>query len=177
MQPVQPEHPPAASPPESPPEGRSGQVLVGLFVLAFGAIVLWAATDLPFESGYAGIGPGALPRITGILLLVCGAILVWQAWRRGFPGVDEAAERALGFHWAGFLWVSGGLLAYGLLVEPASFIVASTALFAMVARGFGSRRLLRDVLIGLVLSLAVYGLFSVGLKIQLPVGPFEFLRP
>lgn len=158
-------------------EGRTGQLLVGLAVLLFGALVLWAAGDLPFEAGYAGIGPGALPRITGILLLVCGVMLIWLAWTRGFPGVDEAAERALGFHWPGFLWVSGGLLAYGLLIEPASFIVASTVLFAMVARGFGSRRLLRDALIGLVLALAVYGMFSIGLKIQLPVGPFDFLRP
>ena len=174
---MQSDRPSPTTPAPAPHEGRTGQVLVGLFVLAFSALVLWAATDLPFESGYAGIGPGALPRITGILLLICGVILVWQAWTRGFPGVNEAEERALGFYWPGFLWVSGGLLVYGLLIEPASFIVASTLLFAMVARGFGSRRLLRDVLIGLALSLTVYGLFSIGLKIQLPVGPFEFLRP
>jgi len=169
---------PTDRPPESsPPEGRAGQVVVGAVVLGFGALVLWAASDLSVEAGYAGIGPGALPRITGILLLLLGAVLVWQAWTRAFPGVDEKEERALGFHWPGFLWVSGGLIAYGLLIEPASFIVASTVLFAMVARGFGSHRPLRDALIGLALALAVYGMFSVGLKIQLPVGPFEFLRP
>lgn len=158
-------------------EGRAGQIVVGVLVVLLGAGVLWIALDLPAQAGYAGIGPGALPRVVGAVLLILGIMLTWQAWRQGFDGVDEAAERALGFDRRGFLWVSGGLIAYGLLVERASFIVASTLLFAMTARGFGSRRPLFDVVVGLVLAAAVYLMFSVGLKIQLPVGPFEFLRP
>lgn len=165
--------------PTSPPatRGRLGQVAVGLLVVLVGAGILVAATDLPVQAGYAGIGPGALPRLVGAVLMVLGLMLTWQAWTRGFDGVDEAAERALGFDAAGFLWLSAGLVVYGLLIERASFIVASTLLFAMTARGFGSRRWLRDGVIGIVLALLVYLMFSVGLKIQLPVGPFEFLRP
>lgn len=157
--------------------GRAGQVIAGLVVVAFGALVLWASQDLEVQSGYAGVGPGALPRITGTLLLILGGVLVWQAWTTGFPGVDEDAERELGFYWPGFLQVSFGLLAYAFLIEPAGFPLASTVLFAAVARGFGSRRWLRDGVVGLVLALAVYALFSIGLKIQLPVGPFTFLLP
>jgi putative tricarboxylic transport membrane protein len=158
-------------------EGRTGQIAVGVIVILFGAGVLWAAADLPVQAGYAGIGPGALPRIVGAVLLILGAMLTWQAWRRGFDGVDEAAEHELGFDRRSFFWVSAGLIVYGVLVERASFIVASTLLFALTARGFGSRRWLHDGLIGLALAVIVYLLFSVGLKIQLPVGPFEFLRP
>ncbi len=163
--------------PAATPQGRTGQVVVGLIVVAIGAGILWVASDLPAQAGYAGIGPGALPRVVGSVLLLLGLLLTVQAWRRGFDGHDEAAERALGFDRAGFAWVSGGLVGYGLLVEPASFIVASTLLFAMTARGFGSRRPVFDVIVGLLLAAAVYAMFSLGLKIQLPVGPFEFLRP
>ena len=156
--------------------GRTGQLIVGLVVVVFGILVLWASQDLEIQSGYAGVGPGALPRVTGTLLLILGAVLVRQAWTTGLPGIDEPAERALGFHWPGFRWVSAGLLANAWLIEPAGFPLASTGLFAAVARGFGSRRWLRDALIGLTLALAVYLMFSVGLKTQLPVGPFTFLR-
>ncbi len=156
---------------------RPGQVAVGLVIIAFGALVLWAARDLEVQAGYAGVGPGALPRITGALLILLGAVLAWQAWRQGFAGVDEAAERALGFHWPNFGWVSFGLLSYALLIETAGFPAVSMVLFAAVARAFGSRRWLRDAAVGLGLALLVYLLFSVGLRIQLPVGPFDFLRP
>ena len=42
----------------------------------------------------------------------------------------------------------GGIIAYGLLVERAGFIIASTLLFVMVARGFGSRRWLLNAVVG-----------------------------
>ena len=155
-----------------PPRSRPavGQVLAGVCVILFGIGMLIAGRELPVEAGYAGVGPGALPLIVGCGLILLGSLLTWQAWRHGFSDVDEAAEHAAGFDWPGFLWVSGAILAYGLLVEKAGFVLASTLLFAMVARGFGSRRLLRDLLAGLIVAGLVYLLFAAGLNINLPAG-------
>ncbi len=148
----------------------AGQVATGVVVVLFGIGVLAAGAGLPVEAGYAGVGPGALPLIVGIGLTVLGVLLTWQAWRHGFDDIDEAAERAAGFDWPGFLWVSAAILAYGLLVERAGFVLASTLLFAMVARGFGSRRVVRDLVAGLLVAGAVYLLFAAGLNINLPAG-------
>lgn len=156
---------------------RYGQVLAGAFVALIGVAVLVAGAPLAVQAGYAGVGPGALPKIVGIVLTLLGLLLTWQAWSRGFDGVDEAAERALGFDRAGFAWISGAILAYGLLIERIGFVFASTLLFVMVARGFRSSRLLRDLLIGLVLAAAVYAIFAAGLKIALPAGWLAFLLP
>jgi hypothetical protein len=41
-----------------------------------------------------------------------------------------------------------------------------------VAVGFGSRRYLRDGLVGLALSAVAYATFMYGLGLKLPAGPF-----
>ena len=47
-----------------------------------------------------------------------------------------------------------------LLLVPAGYWQATTLFFVAVARVLGSRRLVRDVLVGLVLALATYFLFD-----------------
>jgi len=45
-------------------------------------------------------------------------------------------------------------------------------LFVLIARGFGSRRLLRDALIAVALAAVVFFVFTNGLGLKLPSGPF-----
>jgi putative tricarboxylic transport membrane protein len=78
------------------------------------------------------------------------------------------------FHTGAFLWVSAGLFAQMLLIHRAGFALAQAALFAGVARGFGSARPARDLAIGLVLGLAVFLFFVKFLNVSLPAG---WLRP
>ena len=61
-----------------------------------------------------------------------------------------------------------------LLIHQAGFVIAGTVLFVLVARGFGSTRLLRDLLIGLALTLLVFVFFVKFLNVGLPPG---WLRP
>jgi putative tricarboxylic transport membrane protein len=61
-----------------------------------------------------------------------------------------------------------------LLIHRAGFVLAQAALFAFVARGFGSKRMARDLGIGLVLGLAVFIFFVKFLNVSLPAG---WLRP
>jgi putative tricarboxylic transport membrane protein len=56
------------------------------------------------------------------------------------------------------------------LIGWAGFIIAGTALFACVARGFGSRRIARDLAIALVMSVAIYLFFVQLLNVNLPAG-------
>jgi putative tricarboxylic transport membrane protein len=50
--------------------------------------------------------------------------------------------------------------------------LSSTILFVLVAIGFGSRRYLRDGLVGLALSAVAYVTFVYGLGLKLPAGSF-----
>jgi putative tricarboxylic transport membrane protein len=66
-------------------------------------------------------------------------------------------------------------VAQRLLIERAGFVVAAAVLFVCVAFGFGSRRILRDSMIAILLAIAVYVGFTRGLNVQLPAGLFAGL--
>ncbi|HRE13097.1 MAG TPA: tripartite tricarboxylate transporter TctB family protein [Usitatibacteraceae bacterium] len=154
-----------------------GQALLGAGVLVLGALVFGGSFTLPSEGGYAQVGPAVVPRFVGIGLLILGAMLLREALTGGFRGVDEEAERHLPTDWRAFAWVSGGILLYGVLVEPAGFLIASTLLFVMVSRGFLSRRWLLNAALGLAVAAFIFTVFNYGLGLQLPPGILRGVLP
>jgi len=153
----------------------SGQVAVAVGVVAIGALILGGSFFLPAGGGYAQVGPGVVPRVVGILLLVAGGFLLREALTGGFRGVDEEAELHLPMNWVYFAWASGGIIAYGLIVEHLGFIVASTVLFVMVARAFESTRWGLNIAVGAVLACVIFAIFNYGLGLMLPLGIFQKL--
>ena len=61
-----------------------------------------------------------------------------------------------------------GLVLFVASMTVAGFVAAGTMLFVCTASAFGSRRWLRDALVGLTLGAAVYGIFTYGLGVALP---------
>ena len=143
------------------------EVALSLGVVALGAGVAVVTATLPSEGGYAGIGPNFIPAVVAAGIILLGAWLAFEAFTGGWrKRVDE--EEA--FRPAPFLWVSAGLFAHMLLIGWAGFVVAGTVLFACVARGFGSRRLIRDLCIAVALSVGIYLFFVKLLNVNLPAG-------
>jgi putative tricarboxylic transport membrane protein len=149
------------------------EIALSLGVLALGIGVTAATATLPSEGGYAGIGPNFMPGVVGAGIILLGLWLAFEAlyggWRNAPPD-DPRSRGEHGFDAASFGWISAGLFAHMALIGSGGFIVAGTALFACVARGFGSRRLIRDVSIGIVLALAVFLFFVKLLNVNLPAG-------
>jgi putative tricarboxylic transport membrane protein len=154
-----------------------GQIAVSIGVLILGVLVLAGAWSLPAGGGYAQVGPGVVPRVVGAGLLLLGAMLLREALTGGYHGVDEEAEVHLPMNWKAFAWVSGGILVYGLLVERAGFLIASTLLFIAVARGFASRRWVLNAFIGLVVAAFIFATFNYGLGLELPAGVLAGVLP
>jgi putative tricarboxylic transport membrane protein len=94
-------------------------------------------------------------------------------WRNAIPD-DPEARGEHRFHAGAFLWVSAGVIAEILLIDRAGFVLAQAALFALVARGFGSSKFVRDLAIGLLLGLSVFLFFVKFLNVNLPAG---WLKP
>ena len=155
----------------------AGHVAIAAGVLALGGAVLWGSFHLPTGGGYAQVGPGVVPRIVGIGMLVLGALLLREALTGGFRGIDEEAEARLPMDWRAFAWVTAGIVAYGLLVERLGFVLASIILFLLVARSFGSRRWALNALVALVLASAIFAVFTYGLGLMLPAGVLKPLLP
>jgi putative tricarboxylic transport membrane protein len=148
----------------------AGQVAVAAGITAIGVLVFAGSYYLPTGGGYAQVGPGVVPRGVGFLVMVLGAFLFREAFTGGFRGVDEEAEAKLPMDWPAFASVSGGIIAYGVLIEHLGFILSSTILFVMVARGFHSRRWTLNAVTGLVLAVIVFSIFNYGLGLTLPLG-------
>ena len=158
-------------------KARAGQLAVAAGIAVLGGVVLWGSFNLPTGGGYAQVGPGMVPRIVAVGLLVLGVLLVREALAGGFRGLDEEGERRLGMDWAAFAWITAGIVAYGLAIVRAGFILSSIVLFVLVARGFGSRRWMLNVAIAALLAAAVFALFNYGLGLTLPAGVLAPLLP
>ncbi|MGE5794303.1 MAG: tripartite tricarboxylate transporter TctB family protein [Bacteroidota bacterium] len=149
------------------------EIALSAGILALGIGVAVGTALLPSEGGYARIGPNFVPGVVGGGLIVVGVWLLYEALAGGWrnrPDDSPAARGEHAFHAPAFLWVTVGLFAHMILIGTAGFVIAGAVLMACVARGFGSRRLGRDLAIGFVLALAAFLFFVKFLNVGLPGG-------
>jgi putative tricarboxylic transport membrane protein len=152
---------------------KPAELVLSLAVLAVGIAVAVGASQLSGAGGYARVGPNVAPAVIAVGLILLGTWLTYEAlsggWRNAIPD-DPATRGEHRFHAGAFIWVSLGLLLQMLLIHRAGFVIAQAALFACVARGFGSEKFLRDIGVGVFLGLAVFLFFVKFLNVNLPAG-------
>ena len=145
-------------------------VAIGLGVTFLAVIVGWQTTVIPDNAIYAKVGPKVIPWLATALLGGMGLALTVTGLRGGWEH-EEAGETDYGA--LGLLMLA--LVLNIVLIDRAGFIIASTVLFALVARAFGSRRILRDAAIGFTLALAAYVGFDRVLGYKIGSGLIERL--
>jgi len=147
--------------------GRSlkiGEAGLGAAVLALGAFIAFETSRAPGAAN-AVIGPALFPYLISAGLVLVGLALL----REAFTG-HIAHEQGLELDGVAVVLVSVGLVIQFLLLETLGCIPSSTILFMVVARAFGSRRLVVDAVIGLALTGLAFVLFNYGLDLNLPLG-------
>jgi len=156
--------------------GSAAETAVGLGTVAAGAGLAVGATQISSAAGYGGVGPNFLAWVVAVMLLVGGALLLWQARSGGFREREEPSGSASGY-WPGFAWVSAGLLLNAALITTIGFILSCALCFVLAARGFKSaqgrrdmrpRTWLLDAAVGFAIAAPVYWMFSQLLGINLP---------
>jgi putative tricarboxylic transport membrane protein len=153
---------------------RIGESVLGGGVLALGLFIAFETSQLEIASSHATVGPRLFPFLVATGLIIVGAALLREAV---FGHI--AHEGGFELDWLAVGLVSVGLIVEMLLLEWAGWIVAATLLFVLVARAFGSRRLLIDAAIGVVLTALTFVVFSYGLDLTLPAGTIaeRYLAP
>ncbi|WP_427024361.1 tripartite tricarboxylate transporter TctB family protein [Aureimonas ureilytica] len=138
--------------------------------VALGVLGLLVGLDARGIGGgsYARIGPATFPYVIAAVLLALSVWTVIEAWRGQFPERDHDETGPI-------VWIVGGLAAQLLLLNTAGFSIATGLLFAATARAFGKRRLYVSVPLGILISFAIWVLFSQVLRLSLPAGPLERL--
>jgi putative tricarboxylic transport membrane protein len=142
----------------------------GLVVAGVGAGLIWEARGFESSISYSSAGPEVFPYLVGGGLVVLGLLVLLDVVRRIKP-----AEYCFELEWKPVVWILAGLIVHLLVIGPLGWIVGSTLLFMFGARGFGSKRIFADLMIGLVLSIGTVVLFQNVLGLRLPAGPFASL--
>lgn len=159
----------------TPSRTQGPDLAVGAFVLLLGAVALWQAAIIPTSPIYAQVGPKAVPFVIGAGLLALGAGLVATALRGGWSATLEEVREAPPTNWRALGLLLAGLAANLALIGPFGFSIAATVQFVLVAAAFGSRHLLRDLAIALLLTLAVWFGFVEVLGVNIGAGVLEGL--
>jgi putative tricarboxylic transport membrane protein len=154
------------TPAERRPRGAAFVIAAGLAGLA--VLLLWDAAGQKQDGGYAGVGPGDVPRLVAYGLLLLSGLTVLAGVKGDLPSPPPQAP-------APVLWILGGLGLQLATLHSIGFVLAGAILFGLTARGFGQRPLWRNLAVGTGMALLIYGVFDRLLKLNLPGGPLERL--
>lgn len=159
----QPGAPPTAASPAAP-------VLMGTGLLAGCALLLWQVLVINGE-GFDPAGPRFFPLLVVFLLTVLSGVYVLQQVRALARGSEPLPAERFQHMLAAALLVAL-LVGYAFLLPTAGYVATTAPFFVATARVLGSRHLLRDVVVGIALSLVVYVGFTRLLGVFLPQGVF-----
>ena len=154
--------------------GKGELVFASSFFL-LGIFVAWdtASMDIPQDNSI--VSPQTFPYIVASFVSLVGLGLIFDVLRgkHGVPEGDEPGDPYTPLNIKTMAIVAAAIGMHVILLEIAGYVVAATVCFWGVAYAFGSRRILKDLLISTVFAFVVYFSFSKGLNINLPSGFFE----
>jgi putative tricarboxylic transport membrane protein len=141
---------------------RKGPWWLGLAVIFMGAVCFYASTELAATAQYAAIGPGMFVVGVGFGLVGLGVLLLIQI-ARGEVFEPEEAENAVPgqpMDKRAFLTALLAAIVPALTIETLGLPVTAMLSFMLVARAFGSKRIVADLISGFVLGAVSWLLFG-----------------
>jgi len=160
-----------STPPTSAKKGRSELGVALLLLLLAG----WAVVDASRLNEAQTRGPidaKTVPLAIAALLALTAVLLAVDVLRggRGEQEAGEDVDLGHGSDWKTLGLLAAAFLANILLIDRLGWPVSGAVLFFGTAFALGSRHLIRNAIISIVLSVGTWYLFNVGLDIKLPVG-------
>jgi putative tricarboxylic transport membrane protein len=170
------------SPPDQGGEGmkpgnrmRIHEMVLGLFFITLAVGMLAFTGTFPAFPGQK-YGPALFPRIIGVGIMLCGALLLWRGWRNPAPDGDRRlfafspafSERT---RLVSFLLVPGGIVFYLLLAERLGFI--PTAFFLLCGLFFWFRvKPVPALVLAIITTYGMQWFFGTMMRVPLPRGLF-----
>lgn len=118
------------------------------------------------------IGPRVFPYVIGAVMLVLAAVLAFVTTRGDVPEAEagEDVDLTTRADWPTVAKLVGVMLLNLLLVNLLGWAITGALLFAGCAWALGSRTLVRDLIVGAVLSVSSWYFFYVVLDVPLTPG-------
>ena len=150
------------------------QYLLALALLAVGAYTIIDARGLAVGFGDP-IGPRVFPYVIGTGMVVLAVLLAVATALGDVPEAEEGEDVDLTTppDWLTVAKLVGILVLNLVLVNLLGWAITGALLFAGAAWALGSRTLLRDLLVGAVLSVGSWYFFYVALGVPLTPGVLD----
>ncbi|CAB4723648.1 MAG: tripartite tricarboxylate transporter TctB family protein [Actinobacteria bacterium] len=151
-----------------------GQYVLAAVLVVVGAFTVYDATSL--SVGFADpVGPRVFPYVVGSILALLGVLLALATARGSLPEPEggEDVDLTQSPDWVTVAKLVGVLAFTIATVGLLGWALTGAILFAGAAWALGSRTLIRDVLVGLVLAVGSWYGFYVGLGIPLAPGVLD----
>lgn len=148
-----------------------GQLGLAAVLALIGGYTVYDATTL--DVGFADpVGPRVFPYVVGTALLVLAVLLVVATVRGSRPEADDGEDIDLDTpaDWLTVAKLVGVLVFTIATIGVLGWAISGALLFAGAAWTLGSTTLVRDVLVGAVMSVGSWYGFYVGLGIPLSPG-------
>lgn len=150
---------------------RGELVFAGLaLVLGIGVLIGTASIEVPLAA--SNVGPRFFPYGVGVLLTAAAAFVVLDVLRGNAAAAEESelVDPTQPFNLRRVALVVLSVLAFIALVDLAGYVPAASVAFFGVSTALGARHKWRSAIAAVLLSLAIYFLFTGPLGIYLPPG-------
>ena len=153
------------------PQRDLAQLGLAALLVVVGAYTVYDATTLRVGFGDP-VGPRLFPYVIGAVTIVLGVLLVLATLRGDVPAAEggEDVDLRQPADWRTVLSLVGVLLFTVLTITFLGWAVSGAILFVGSAWVLGSRTLVRDVIVGVVLSVSSWYFFHEVLGVILPAG-------
>ncbi|MFG1705042.1 tripartite tricarboxylate transporter TctB family protein [Nonomuraea sp. M3C6] len=129
------------------------------------AVYTQLAMGMEWRTMAGRIGPGFFPRIIGIAGMVfCGVAIVRSLRVRAEEGSSDSRHPGL------LALACAALAGFLVLLVPLGAVLASALFIFVLSRLLGRRTVVADLVLSLLVPLALYLLFEIGLDAGLPQG-------
>jgi hypothetical protein len=135
----------------------------GLVLIFFGAGALCMARNYRMGTTFR-MGPGYFPVVLASLLLVIGIIVAIMSLRSG-------AVKLPYFAWRPLIIVSAAVALFGVIINSTGLALSTFAMVIVSRLARSGYPWVETIVLGVALSALCAGLFSFGLKIQMPLLP------
>lgn len=142
------------------------------FLAVVGAYVVWNGTQLRESASADFLPPATFAYVVGGVLVLLAVLLAVATARGDAPEAEEGEDVDLsgGTDVRTLLLLVAVLSVNVFLIETLGWAITGAILFTGAAWVLGSRHWVRDVAIGVALSVGTFYAFYVGLGVPLPAG-------
>jgi hypothetical protein len=144
-------------------------MVIAVSTVLAGMAIVAATSTMHVAAVHAAAGPQLFPYLIGGATILIGVLATIEAFRGSL-----APEGELELDIVPPCIMAAGLLIQIFTIEPLGWVPSTTALFMAGARAFRPGHILRDFLLGLVLSVLTLMVFDRWLGLNLPLGTWLF---